>query len=344
LAIHKKVVRSDTWTNPIFDQILRATPGVELDVIRISGADDQSWRALEQASVYHLMAAKDEIPRQWQVTEDLLRRCPNLLCVSSSGAGYDTIDVEACTKAGVAVVNQAGGNAVSVAEQTIGLMIAVSRRICEQDRKLRTERGYSREDLMGHEISGRVLGLVGVGHIGTRVAMLARAFGMTVLGTDPYLDSEEIARRGATPVSLDELLERSDFLSLHCPRTQDTTNLIDANALGKMKQGAVFISTARGGIHNEAALFESLSTGHLSGAGLDVWSVEPPPLDYPLLKLDNVVATFHTAGVSHECRYNVAKIAAEQIQAFLNGGCPPRLVNPDAWPTVRQRLEAANLL
>jgi D-3-phosphoglycerate dehydrogenase len=344
VAIQKKVARSDTWTNPVFDQILRATPGVELEVIRISGADDESWRALEQASVYHVMAAKDEIPRQWQVTEDLLRRCPHLLCVSSSGAGYDTIDVDACTKAGVAVVNQAGGNAVSVAEQTIGLMIAVARRICEQDRKLRTERGFSREDVMGHEIGGRVIGLVGVGHIGTRVATLARAFGMTVLGTDPYLNREEITRRGATPVSLDELLERSDFLSLHCPRTQETTNLIDANALRRMKQGAVFISTARGGIHDEMALFESLSSGHLSGAGLDVWSAEPPALDHPLLKLDNVVATFHTAGVSHDGRYNVAKIAAEQIQEFLNGGCPPRLVNPDAWAAVQRRIEAANAL
>lgn len=343
MAIQKKVVRSGTWTNPIFDQILGAMAGVDLDVIRLAGADDEGWRVLEQAHAYHLMAAKDELPLQWQVTEAFLRRCPNLLCVSSSGAGYDTIDVEACTKAGVAVVNQAGGNAVSVAEQTIGLMIAVSRRICEQDRRLRTERGYSREDLMGHEIGGRVLGLVGVGHIGTRVAALARAFGMTVLGADPYLDAAEIARRGAAPVSLSELLERADIVSLHCPRTKETTGLIDADAFGKMKQGALFVSTARGGIHDEKALFAALSSGRLGGAGLDVWSAEPPPLDHPLLELDNVVATFHTAGVSHECRFNVAKIAAEQLQVFLTGGRPARLVNPEVWDCVRQRVRDANL-
>lgn len=343
MAIQKKVVRSGTWTNPVFDQILGAMADVDLDVIRIAGADDEGWRVLEQAHAYHLMAARDELPIQWQVTEDLLRRCPNLLCVSSSGAGYDTIDVEACTKAGVAVVNQAGGNAVSVAEQTIGLMIAVSRRICEQDRKLRTERGYSREDMMGHEIGGRTLGLVGVGHIGTRVAALAHAFGMTVLGADPYLDAAEIARRGAVPVSLSELLERADIVSLHCPRTKETTGLIDADAFGEMKRGALFVSTARGGIHDEKALFEALSSGRLRGAGLDVWSAEPPPLDHPLLKLDNVVATFHTAGVSHECRFNVAKIAAEQLQVFLTGGRPARLVNPEVWDTVARRAGDARL-
>nr|WP_233154761.1 hydroxyacid dehydrogenase [Candidimonas nitroreducens] len=342
--MQKKVVRSGTWTNPIFDQILGAMADVDLDVIQIAGADNEGWRVLEQAHAYHLMAAKDELPPQWQVTESLLRRCPNLLCVSSSGAGYDTIDVEACTKAGVAVVNQAGGNAVSVAEQTIGLMIAVSRRICEQNHKLRTERGYSREDMMGHEIGGRILGLVGVGHIGTRVAALAHAFGMTVLGVDPYLDAAEIARRGAVPVTLDELLGRADIVSLHCPRTKETTGLIGAEAFGKMKPGALFVSTARGGIHDEEALFEALSSGRLRGAGLDVWSAEPPPLDHPLLGLDNVVATFHTAGVSHECRFNVAKIAAEQLQVFLTGGRPPRLVNPEVWNSVTQRIRDANLL
>ena len=135
------------------------------------------------------MAARDDLPGQWHVTDELLSRCPNLLCVSSSGAGYDTIDVDACTRAGVAVVNQAGGNAVSVAEQTIGLMIAVSRRLCEQDRRLRSGERFSREDVMGLDIGGRTLGLVGMGHIGTRVASLARAFNMTVFATAAHLVS-----------------------------------------------------------------------------------------------------------------------------------------------------------
>ena len=156
-----------------------------------------AWSNLAEAHAYQVSAARDELPRQWFVTVGLLARCPSLLCVSSTGAGYDTVDVAACTSAGVLVVNQAGGNAQSVAEHAIGLMLDVSRRISEGDRLLRRERGFTREDIMGREMSGKVVGLVGIGHIGRIVAALARAFDMTVLAFDPYLTEEEIARRGA---------------------------------------------------------------------------------------------------------------------------------------------------
>jgi D-3-phosphoglycerate dehydrogenase len=204
------------------------------------------------------------------------------LCVSSAGAGYDTVDVAACTMAGVAVVNQAGGNANSVAEHAIGLMLALSRRIIECDRRLRREQGLSREVFMGHEIGGKVLGIVGIGHIGTRVAALAHAFGMTVLAADPYLMQEEIGRRGAVSVALEDLLARSDIVSLHCPCAKDTIGMIGAHALQRMKRGALFITTARGGIHR-GGIARSAPSGHIGGAGLDVWEREPPPLDHPLL-------------------------------------------------------------
>jgi D-3-phosphoglycerate dehydrogenase len=343
MTVKLNVVRSGTWTNPIFDEVLGRHPGIDLDVFSIAGADEEGWGKLERAHVYHLMAARDDLPAQWHVSDELLRRCPNLLCVSSSGAGYDTIDVDACTRAGVAVVNQAGGNAISVAEQAIGMMIAVSRRLCEQDRRLRSGERFSREDVMGHDISGRVLGLVGMGHIGTRVASLARAFNMTVLATDPYLSAQEIEQRGATPVAFDELLARCDIVSLHCPRTRETVGMFDASAFKAMKPGALFITTARGGIHDESALAEALQTGHLRGAGLDVWSVEPPPADHPLLGMANVVATHHTAGVSHDARYNIAKVAAEQIELLAAGNRPPRLVNPEVWPIYLKRFKQALL-
>jgi D-3-phosphoglycerate dehydrogenase len=271
----------------------------------------------------------------------MLQRCPSLLCVSSAGAGYDTVDVAACTKAGVAVMNQSGGNADSVAEHTFALLLALSRRIVECDQRLRHEKGFSREDVMGNELGGKVLGIVGIGHVGSRAASLARAFGMEVLATDPYLTDEEIGRRGATSVALDDLLARSDVVSLHCPRARDTMGMIGASALGKMKRGALFVTTARGGIHDEAALLQALQSGHIAGAGLDVWEQEPPPLDHPLLKLNNVVASFHTAGVTHEARRNMAAIAAEQIVGALKGGRPPRLINPEAWPAYAARFEAA---
>jgi D-3-phosphoglycerate dehydrogenase len=237
-------------------------------------------------------------------------------------------------------MNQAGGNANSVAEHAFGLMLALSRRIVECDRRLRHEQGFSREDVMGHELGGKVLGIVGIGHVGTRAAALAHAFGMTVLAADPYLTEEEIGRRGATSVALQDLLARSDIVSLHCPRAKDTIGMIDARALQRMKRGALFITTARGGIHDEAALLEALQSGHVGGAGLDVWDQEPPPLDHPLLKLDSVIASFHTAGVTHEARRNMAAIAAEQIVGALKGGRPPRLINPEVWPAYAARFEA----
>ena len=341
MAIRKNVVRSGTWTNPVFDQRLEAAPDVELGIFSISGADDEGWRMLDQAHVYHLMAARDDLPRHWHAGSALIARCPQLLCVSSSGAGYDTVDVAACTEAGIAVVNQAGGNAMSVAEQAFGMMIALSRRLCEQDRRLRGTERFSREEVMGHDISGRVLGLVGMGHIGTRMARLAQAFEMTVLASDPYLSADEIGRRGALAVPLDELLARADIVSLHCPRNEETLRMMNADAFARMKRGALFMNTARGGIHDEAALFEALQSGQVGGAALDVWDREPPPPDHPLLGLPNVIATHHTAGVSHQARYNVARIAAEQILGLLDGRVPPRLVNPEVWPSYRERFTAA---
>lgn len=337
MADDKRVVRTDLWIAPAFDARLKGEPGVSLAVFATRGHPAAAWDLLGAAHVYHVSAAKDELPREWFVTADLLARCPQLLCVSSSGAGYDTVDVAACTAAGVAVVNQAGGNAASVAEHTLAMMLGLSRRMVECDKRMRRETITSRESIMGHEIRGKVLGIVGIGHVGTRVAALARAFGMEVIAADPYVAPEEIERRGAKPVRLEQLLGQADFVSLHCPRDATTLKMIDAAAFARMKKGAIFISTARGGIHDEQALVEALRAGHLAGAGIDVWDREPPPLDHPLLAMDNVYATFHTAGVTHECRRDVAAMAAEQIALLLQGGRPPRLVNPEVWPAYEQR-------
>lgn len=331
-----RVLRLDFWINPVFDARLQAEPGITLQVA--ARADETAvWQALQCAHVYQVSPAVNELPRPWQVHADLLARCPQLLCVSSGGAGHDTVDVDACTRAGVAVVNQVGGNADSVAEMAIGLMIATSRRIVESDRKLRSQAGFSRESVMGHELGGRVLGIVGIGHAGAKTAALAQAFGMRVLACDPLLAPEQIRARGAEPVDLDTLVATADIVSLHCPREAATLKMFDARCFAAMKPGALFISTARGGIHDERALAEALQSGHLAGAGLDVWEPEPPPLDHPLLALPNVVATFHTAGVSHEGRRNVAAMASEQIVQLLAGARPPRLVNPEVWESFLQR-------
>lgn len=333
----KRVVRSDLWVDGVFEERLSREADISLKVFAVKGNPQAAREALAQAHIYHISAAKDELPREWFAGAELLAYCPDLLCVSAGGAGYDTVDVAACTAAGVAVVNQSGGNAVSVAEHTLGLMLGVSRRMLEGDRRMRREVGYAREDVMGHEMAGKTLGLVGIGNIGTRVAALARAFGMQVVATDPLLTPEEIERRGARSVSLDQLLAQSDFVSLHCPRDATTLKMMNTQTFAAMKRGAIFISTARGGIHDESALVQALKSGHLAGAGLDVWDQEPPPLDHPLLAMDNVYATFHVAGVTHEARRNVAAISAEQIVGVLAGERPPRLINPEVWPAFEKR-------
>ena len=335
-----RVVRFPFFVDPVFEERLAQEAGVEVACLPIPPDEDGVAAALAGAHVYHIHSAKDELPRHGYVTARLLERCPGLVAISTYGAGFDTVDVAACTRAGVLVMNQAGGNAPSVAEHAMGLALAVSRRIAESDRVLRAGYGGTRESLQGRELAHKVLGIVGIGHIGTRMARLARAFDMQVLAVDPYVAPAEIRGRGAEPVAFEALLERGDFVSLHCPRTQETLGMMDARAFARMKRGAIFITTARGGIHDEQALEAALRSGHLAGAGLDVWDREPPPRGHALFAHAGVVATFHTAGVTPEARRNIAAIGAEQIAALLRGERPARLVNPETWEQSKLRRTA----
>ncbi|MET3662802.1 hydroxyacid dehydrogenase [Aquamicrobium ahrensii] len=336
--VRKTVVRLDTWYDKAMEERLACER--DIDLITCERLDvAAATAALGQAHVYQICSTRDEVPEGLFVTGSLVGRCPNLLCVSTSGAGFDTVDVAACTAAGILVVNQAGGNAAAVAEHTIAMVLALSRRILESDRRLRRERGFTREDLMGSDVAGKTIGLVGLGHVGTCVAALAQAFGMRVVACDPYLTPDEISRRGASALSLEGVLAQADFVSLHCPRNKETLGMIGQAEFGRMRKGAFFLTTARGGIHDEAALAEALARGHLAGAAVDVWDREPPPLDHPLLASDKVIATYHTAGVTHEARRNMAAIAAEQIVTVLRGERPPRLVNVAAFPAFLRRFE-----
>ncbi len=337
-----RIVRFDVWQDPSMFERFAREPDIELVTLAREGDDALAWTALGQAHAYVISVAKDELPRQWWANAELAARCPNLLVVSATGAGYDTVDVPACTAAGILVVNQAGANAQSVAEMTLGLMLNLVHRIGESDRRLKgTSRDFSREDLMGGELMGKTLGLIGLGHVGTRVAALAHAFGMQVLATDPYLSADDIRQRGGSPTSFDALLAQSDFVSLHCPRDASTLRMLNAQALARMKRGAFFVTTARGGIHDEDALLAALRSGHLAGAGIDVWDQEPPPTGHQLLALENVVATFHTAGVTREARRNMGVWSAEQLINLFNGQTAARIVNAEVWPVFAARFEAA---
>jgi D-3-phosphoglycerate dehydrogenase len=336
----KRVFYVKYLPNEIYVDIMRARPDVRLDRLENESPDEVSAPILASAHAYQIGAARDELARHFHADRDLLRRAPNLLVVSSNGAGFDPVDVEACTEAGVLVVNQSGGNAHSVAEHALGMLLTLSKRIIEADRALRRDASVNRNALMGTEAQGKTIGIVGLGNVGRRIAQLCNGlFAMKVLAYDPYLSADEIAGRGAEKVELDELLRRSDYVSINCPLTKESRGMIGARQFALMQKHAYFITTARGFIHDEAALLEALREKRIAGAGLDVWSKEPPPSDHPLLKFDNVLASPHTAGVTTEARINMGKIAAEQLLDALDGKRPPRIINPEVWPDYAKRFE-----
>ncbi|MBW8269198.1 NAD(P)-dependent oxidoreductase [Caldovatus aquaticus] len=324
--------------HPSFFEAARAHPELELVEIAPSESGEAMRAQLRSCHAYYVRASRQELPRPMHVTAEFLAAVPNLLAAVSSGAGFDPIDVAACTDAGVAVVNQAGANAQGVAEHAVGMMLALLKRMPETAAAMRAGRAEDRAAFMGREIAGRTVGLVGIGHVGTRVAAILRAaFGCRVLAADPYLDAATVAARGAEKVELPTLLAESDVVSLHCPYDATTRGMFGAAAFAAMRRGAVFVTTARGGIHDEAALLEALESGHLAGAGLDVWVDEPPPTDHPLLAHPRVIATQHTAGVTEESRRRIARYAVEAFAEIAAGRLPPRLQNPQALERYRAR-------
>lgn len=336
----KRVFYVEYLASPAFAEILGRRPDVSLERLENHTPQAEAEPVLAGAHTYQIGAARDEIHPKYYATTDLLARTPNLIAVSSNGAGFDTVDVRACTAAGVLVVNQSGGNREAVAEHALGMMLALSKRIVETDRRMRAASGIPRNEYIGNDLLGRTVGIVGLGNVGSRLAELCRGlFRMRVLAYDPYLSAELIAARGAEKVELDALMAEADFVSINCPRTEESLGMIGAAQFARMRPHAYFVTTARGGIHDERALAAALREGRVAGAGLDVWDKEPPPHDDPLLAFDNVIASPHTAGVTRQARTNMATIAAEQMLDILDGKRPERLLNPEVWPAYAARFE-----
>jgi D-3-phosphoglycerate dehydrogenase len=318
--------------------MLSAHNDIVIDMRMFSAPEAENIAALAQAHCYQVTSTRDEVPEIFQVHSRLLAQCPKLLLVCTYGAGYDTVDLDACTAAGVVAVNQAGANKEAVAEHALAMMIAVYKRMGEHDRIMRRTHDFTRAGLIGRNIQGKTLGIVGLGHIGTRMTELcSKLFDMPVLAYDPYLTDAQFAERGARKVTLETLLKESDIVSIHCPLSAETRGMLGAKQFETMKKDSILVATSRGGIHDEAALNQALESGHLAGAGLDVWEREPPPLDHPLLQRDNVIASPHTAGVTRESRRETARFAAEQTLTVFQGRKPPRLLNPDVWPRFEAR-------
>jgi D-3-phosphoglycerate dehydrogenase len=323
-----------------FGEMLGKRGDIRLDMLEQQSPDDAALQILAAAHAYQMSSARDELAPHYHARAELLGRTPHLLIVSTNGAGYDTVDVNACTQRGVLVVNQSGGNAEAVAEHVLGMMLCLVKRVPDSDRALRAGTIKNRNDYTGGEAYGRTVGIVGLGNVGRRVAELAGIlFKMKVLAYDPYVSADVAKARGAEKVELDELLKRSDFVSINCPLTPQSRKLIGAREFALMQPHAYFITTARGSIHDEEALEQALRDKKIAGAGLDVWEKEPPPASHPLMQYDNVMVTPHMAGVTKEARIRMGRIAAEQMLDALDGKPVPRIINPQVWADYAKRFE-----
>jgi D-3-phosphoglycerate dehydrogenase len=336
----KKIIYFQPQLDGTAEQIARRRSDIAMARPESGKANDERWTEMGRSHGYHV-AARTELQAPWFPDSKLIDRAPNLLAVCSLGAGYDVIDVDACTKAGIIVCNQSGANKEAVAEHTMGFMLNLSKQIMKTDRLLRRKKNLDRFEHLGNDLFGKTVGIIGLGNIGSRVAELcAGLFKMSVLAYDPYLTASQIRTRGAVKVELQDLLAQADFVTMHCPRSDETLNLMSYKEFSCMKPSAYFVNTSRGGTYSESGLVEALKEKRLSGAAVDVFLDEPPPPDHPLMAFDNVILSPHSAGLTHEALANVALYAGEQWIDIFDGKEPPRLINRDAWPRYSERFES----
>ncbi len=263
-----------------------------------------------------------------KVTREIIEAGSRLKLIGRAGVGYDNIDVQAATERGVAVMNVPGANAASVAELTLGMMLALSRHLVEANESMKAGK-WEKKRFKGHEIMGKTLGLVGLGKVGVEVAKRAIGFGMKVIANDPRFTAEDAVPFNVKIVEFDELLQQSDFISLHLPLTEHTFHLFGQETLEKCKKGVYLINCARGEIVDEKALFDAIRSGHVAGAALDVFEKEPPS-DSPLRKLPNMIMTPHIGASTTEAQLRVATKVARQMVEYFKEDKVENVVNPEA--------------
>jgi D-3-phosphoglycerate dehydrogenase len=259
------------------------------------------------------------------VTAELLERAPRLKVVGRAGIGVDNVDLAACTKNGVVVMNTPFGNAITTAEHAMAMMLALARHIPQANDSTKAGK-WEKSKFMGMELTGKLLGIIGAGNIGSIMAKKSIGYGLRVQAYDPFLTEDRADQMGIQKVDLDTLLSTSDIVSLHVPKTPETTNIISASALNKMKRGSLLINCARGGLVDELALHTALTSGHLKGAALDVFEVEPAK-DNSLFELENVICTPHLGASTVEAQEKVALQIAEQISDYLLSGAINNALN-----------------
>jgi D-3-phosphoglycerate dehydrogenase len=304
-----------------------------LEQLRSAGLDliDMRGSGVEHAAFVDALKRADIIlcGNDLRVNDTVLDKAPRVQAIAKQGAGLDTVDIAAATRRGLPVFHTPGANNQAVADHTFAMMLCLARRIIYCDRSLREKR-WEHTKIMGLEIWNKTLGLIGLGAIGRCVALRAKGFQMKVLAHDPFWPEDFAREHGIERVSIEELLKASDVVSIHAPLTPENRGLINARTLKVMKPTALVLNAARGGIVNEADLYQALKSGVIAGAGIDVFEKEPP-VDSPLLELDNVVLTPHTAAFTYEGMNNMSVSIVEQVIDFCNGKRPKFTVNPEVF-------------
>jgi D-3-phosphoglycerate dehydrogenase len=298
-----------------------------VDIFRTRGVDVDVRPGLTPPELRAIIGAYDglAIRSNTKVTRELLDVATNLKVVGRAGIGVDNVDLKAATARGVVVMNTPHGNSITTAEHAIAMMFAVARDLPEATASTKAGK-WEKNRFMGVELTGKILGLIGAGNIGGIVADRAHGLRMRVIAYDPFLSEKRAVELGVEKVELDDLLARADFITLHTPLTDATRNILSGAALAKTKQGVRIINCARGGLIDEAALYDMLQSGHVAGAALDVFETEPAKHS-PLFTLDNVVCTPHLGASTSEAQENVALQVAEQMSDFLLTGAVTNAIN-----------------
>lgn len=260
-----------------------------------------------------------------QVDAALLEHTKKLRVIGRAGVGVDNIDLDAATRKGIAVMNTPGANAVAVAEQTLGMMLAMARQLCRADLLMHAGK-WEKKSLQGTELRGKVLGIVGLGRVGMEVARRARGFGMEIVAHDPFVSTSIAREQAIRMATLEEVFTAADYLTLHVGLTPQTANMINAESIKKMKKGVRIVNCARGELIDEAALADAARQGYVAGAALDVF-VQEPLKDSPLMALDNVILTPHIGGSTHEAQEAVGYQIAQQVKDYLKDGVIQNAVN-----------------
>jgi len=260
-----------------------------------------------------------------QADAKLLQHAKKLRVIGRAGVGVDNIDLEAATHKGIAVMNTPGANAVAVAEQTLGMMLAMARHLCRADALMHAGK-WEKKSLQGTELRGKTLGVIGLGRIGMEVARRARAFGMELVGHDPFVSVAIAKEQGIRVVALDDVYAAADYITLHVGLTPQTALMINEDSLAKMKKGVRLVNCARGELVNEADLAAALKSGQVAAAAIDVFAEEPPK-NSPLLALENIVLTPHVGGSTHEAQEAVGVQIAQQVKEYLKHGVIQNAVN-----------------